>query len=176
LSVNGNKSGRWLIAGGSEQSVGFERKERKGGAKDAEKGFTTKGHEVRHAFSAHSIRERPLKFWRSAISPRPSAIGQLTPCLFVPLTGASPPRNLGVQSKDSPVAVKSIQLGQVWRQDASGQDYLVTKVYSEVFAQFAVLRPAEVTAPDAPTVKVKVAKSSDGASLPGFTFTQEGSF
>jgi len=45
-----------------------------------------------------------------------------------------------------------------------------------VFAQFAVLRPAEVTAPDAPSVKVKVTKSSDGASLPGFTFTQEGSF
>jgi hypothetical protein len=74
------------------------------------------------------------------------------------------------------VAVKSIQLGQVWRQDTSGQDYLVTKVYSEVFAQFAVLRPAEVTAPDAPTVKVKVLKSANGASLPGFTFTQEGSF
>jgi hypothetical protein len=74
------------------------------------------------------------------------------------------------------VAVKSIQLGQVWRQDTSGQDYLVTKVYSEVFSQFAVLRPAEVTAPDAPTVKVKVAKSAVGASLPGFTFTQEGSF
>ncbi len=74
------------------------------------------------------------------------------------------------------MAVKSIQLGQVWRQDTSGQDYLVTKVYSEVFAQFAVLRPAEVTAPDAPTVKVKVSKSADGASLPGFTFTQEGSF
>jgi hypothetical protein len=73
------------------------------------------------------------------------------------------------------MAVKSIQLGQVWRQDTSGQDYLVTKVYSEVFAQFAVLRPAEVTAPDAPIVKVKVAKSADGASLPGFTFTQEGS-
>ena len=74
------------------------------------------------------------------------------------------------------MAVKSIQLGQVWRQDTSGQDYLVTKVYSEVFAQFALLRPADVTAPDAPTVKVKVAKSATGASLPGFTFTQEGSF
>ena len=37
-------------------------------------------------------------------------------------------------------------------------------------------RPAEVTAPDAPTVKVKVAKSTAGAALPGFTFTQEGSF
>jgi hypothetical protein len=72
--------------------------------------------------------------------------------------------------------VKSIQLGQVWRNDGDGQDYLVTKVYSEVFSQFAVLRPAEVTAPDAPTVRVKVAKSPEGASLPGFTFTQEGSF
>lgn len=74
------------------------------------------------------------------------------------------------------MAVKSIQLGQVWRQDSSGQDYLVTKLYSEVFAQFALLRPADVTAPEAPTVKVKVAKSATGASLPGFTFTQEGSF
>ena len=74
------------------------------------------------------------------------------------------------------MAVKAIQLGQVWRQDTSGQDYLVTKVYSEVFSQFAVLRPAEVTAPDAPVVKVKVSKSGDGMTLPGFSFTQEGAF
>lgn len=74
------------------------------------------------------------------------------------------------------MAVKSIQLGQVWRKDNNGQDHLVTKVYSEVFTQYAVLRPAEVTAPDAPTVKVKVIKNADGATLPGFTFTQEGSF
>jgi len=74
------------------------------------------------------------------------------------------------------VAVKNIKLGQVWRQDASGQDFLVTKVYSEVFTHYAVLRPAEVTAPDAPTVKVKVAKSGGGVTLPGFSFTQEGAF
>jgi hypothetical protein len=74
------------------------------------------------------------------------------------------------------VAVKNIKLGQVWRQDASGQDFLVTNVYSEVFTQYAVLRPAEVTAPSAPTVKVKVAKSADGVALPGFSFTQEGAF
>ena len=78
--------------------------------------------------------------------------------------------------KEELVAVKSIKLGQVWRQDASGQDYLVTKVYSEVFSQYAVLRPAEVTAPNAPVVKVKVAKSAEGVSLPGFSFTQEGAF
>ncbi len=74
------------------------------------------------------------------------------------------------------MAVKSIQLGQVWRQNESNQDFLVTKVYSEVFSQYAVLRPAEVTAPDAPTVRVKVSKNADGVALPGFTFTQEGSF
>ena len=74
------------------------------------------------------------------------------------------------------MAVKSIQLGQVWRNDADGQDYLVTKIYSEVFTQYAVLRPATVTAPDAPTVRVKVTKNAQGAALPGYTFTQEGSF
>lgn len=72
--------------------------------------------------------------------------------------------------------MKSIKLGQVWRKDEDGNDYLVTKVYSEVFTQYAVLRPAAVTAPDAPTVRVKVSKGADGISLPGFTFTQEGSF
>jgi hypothetical protein len=75
------------------------------------------------------------------------------------------------------MAVRLVQMGQVWRKDDNGQDYLVTKVYNEVFSQYAVLRPAEVTAPDAPTVKVKVARAaSGGVALPGFTFTQEGSF
>ena len=74
------------------------------------------------------------------------------------------------------MAVKSIQLGQVWRNDESGKDFLVTKLYNEVFTQYAVLRPAEVTAPEARTVRVKVAKSAAGATLPGFTFTQEGAF
>ena len=94
-----------------------------------------------------------------------------------PMIDATPSdRYSGEEPKENPVAVKSIQLGQVWRQDSNGQDYLVTKVYNEVFTQYAVLRPAEVTAPDAPTVKVKVTKGGTGVSLPGFTFTQEGSF
>ncbi len=80
------------------------------------------------------------------------------------------------ESQDESVAVSSIQLGQVWRSDADGQDYLVTKVYNEVFSQYAMLRPAGITAPDAPTVRVKVTKSPQGATLPGYAFTQEGSF
>jgi len=76
----------------------------------------------------------------------------------------------------SKMAVNSIQLGQVWRSDNDGQDYLVTKVYSEVFTQYAMLRLAGITAPNTPTVRVKVAKSPQGATLPGYAFTQEGSF
>jgi hypothetical protein len=71
------------------------------------------------------------------------------------------------------MAVKSIQLGQVWRNDTNGHNFLVTKVYSEVFTQYAMLRPADRTAPDADTIRVKVAKSAEGASLPGYTFTQD---
>ena len=74
------------------------------------------------------------------------------------------------------MAVNSIQLGQVWRSDADGQDYLVTKVYNELFTQWAMLRLAGITAPEAPTVRIKVTKSPQGVALPGYTFTQEGSF
>jgi hypothetical protein len=79
-------------------------------------------------------------------------------------------------SQEATVAVNSIQLGQVWRSDADGQDYLVTKVYNELFTQWAMLRLAGITAPDVPTVRIKVTKSPQGAALPGYTFTQEGSF
>jgi hypothetical protein len=74
------------------------------------------------------------------------------------------------------LAVKSIQLGQIWRGNEDGRDYLVTKVYNEVFSQFAMLRPTEGAAPNATVIRVKVAKGAEGASLPGYTFTQEGSF
>jgi len=94
------------------------------------------------------------------------------------LTGLTRPGTLELASlyRGSYVAVNSIQLGQVWRSDADGQDYLVTKVYSEVFTQYAMLRPAGITAPDAPTVRLKVTKTPQGAALPGYTFTQDGSF
>jgi hypothetical protein len=71
------------------------------------------------------------------------------------------------------MAVKSIQLGQVWRNDQTAQNYLVTKVYNEVFTQYAMLRQADAQAANVDTIRVKVQKSNDGATLPGYTFTQE---
>ena len=71
------------------------------------------------------------------------------------------------------MSVKAIQLGQVWRSDQSGVNFLVTKLYNEVFTQYAILRRADANAAAEETVRVKVEKTTDGASLPGYTFTQE---
>jgi hypothetical protein len=69
--------------------------------------------------------------------------------------------------------VKTIQLGQVWRNDANSTNYLVTKLYSEVFTQYAMLRQADSQAANVDTVRVKVQKTADGATLPGYTYTQD---
>ena len=65
--------------------------------------------------------------------------------------------------------VKKILLGQVWKKDDSGDNYLVTKLYNEVFSTFAVLR--RVGSDD--VLRIKVEKAGDGAELKGFTYTQE---
>ena len=36
-----------------------------------------------------------------------------------------------------------------------------------------MLRPARVNAPDAETIRVKIAKVEAGVTLPGYTYTQE---
>ena len=69
------------------------------------------------------------------------------------------------------MAVSSIQLGQVWRASDTGETWLVTKVYSEVFASYAVLR--KVGGGDNDVRRVKVDKSAEGVGLPGYVFTQE---
>jgi hypothetical protein len=49
----------------------------------------------------------------------------------------------------------------------------VTKLYSEVFTTYAMLRQANANAANAETVRVKVQKAGDTASLPGYTYTQD---
>ena len=71
------------------------------------------------------------------------------------------------------MSVKAIQLGQVWRNDGDGRNYLVTKMYKEVFTQYAMLRTADATAASSASVRVKVEKTADGVTLPGYTYTQE---
>jgi hypothetical protein len=53
----------------------------------------------------------------------------------------------------------------------TGDNWLVTKIYSEVFASYAVLR--KVGGGDTDVRRVKIEQAADGVGLPGFIFTQD---
>jgi hypothetical protein len=69
------------------------------------------------------------------------------------------------------VPVRKIQVGQVWKKEDSGEAFLITKLYSEALATYAVLRKAgaETERP----IRIKVTRDGTVQNLPGFTFTQE---
>ena len=66
------------------------------------------------------------------------------------------------------MAAKILQ-GQVWRKDDTGNTYLVTKVYNEVFSTFAMLRKIG----GEEVLRIKVEKTATAALLRGFTYTQD---
>ncbi len=67
--------------------------------------------------------------------------------------------------------VKKVQVGQVWKQDGSGESFLITKIYSEALATFAVLR--KTGSETEPPIRIKISQRGATANLPGFTFTQQ---
>lgn len=69
------------------------------------------------------------------------------------------------------MAVAKVQAGQVWLLDGTDESWLVTKVYSEAFTSYAMLR--KVGGVDTDVRRLKVLKSAEGIALPGFKFSQE---
>jgi hypothetical protein len=67
--------------------------------------------------------------------------------------------------------VRRILIGQVWKNPQSGDTYLVTKIYNEALASFAMLRKtgAETEA----LIRVKIMRTPEGQELPGYVYTQE---
>jgi hypothetical protein len=66
------------------------------------------------------------------------------------------------------VPAKKVQVGQVWKKEASGESFLVTKVYSEALATFAVLR--KTGAEGEPPVRIRVSNAGATQTLVGFTY------
>jgi hypothetical protein len=66
---------------------------------------------------------------------------------------------------------KEIQIGQIWRSEETGDSWLVTKIYSEAFTSYAVLRKVEGRESD--LRRVRVERSDDGAVLSGFRLVEE---
>jgi hypothetical protein len=69
------------------------------------------------------------------------------------------------------MAVAKVQPGQVWCLEDTEENWLVTKVYSEAFASYAMLR--KVGGGDHDIRRLKIQKSADGVALPGFKFSQD---
>lgn len=68
------------------------------------------------------------------------------------------------------MAVKRILVGQVWKNPESGDTYLVTKIYNEALASFAMLRKTGAETEN--LVRVKILRTGEGQDLPGFVYTQ----
>jgi len=69
------------------------------------------------------------------------------------------------------VPVSKIQVGQVWKKEGTGDSFLITKIYSEALATYAVLRKAG--AETEPPIRIKVSRSGPAQTLAGFTYAQE---
>ena len=69
------------------------------------------------------------------------------------------------------MSVKRVLLGQVWKKADTGDTYLVTKIYNEALATFAVMRKtgSESEAP----LRVKILRAGETQSIPGFVYTQD---
>jgi hypothetical protein len=67
--------------------------------------------------------------------------------------------------------MQKIQVGQVWKKDDTGETFLVTKVYNEALASYALLR--KTGSEEEPPLRVKVSRAAAAPDLPGFTFTQK---
>ena len=67
--------------------------------------------------------------------------------------------------------VRRIQMGQVWKKDETGETYLVTKLYTEALSTMAVLR--KTGAETESMLRIKVERTGDTQTLPGFSFTQD---
>lgn len=69
------------------------------------------------------------------------------------------------------MSVAKIQPGQVWSEEGTEENWLVTKVYSEAFSSYAMLR--KVGGDNNDVRRLKVLRSANGITLPGFKFSQD---
>ena len=58
----------------------------------------------------------------------------------------------------------------MWKKEGSGEAFLITKVYHEALATYAVLRKSG--AETEPPIRIKITRAGATQTLPGFSLTQ----
>ena len=69
------------------------------------------------------------------------------------------------------MSLMKIQVGQLWKKDATGDIYLVTRLYSEALSTMVVLRKSG--AEGEAQIRVRVERGSKGQMIQGFSPAQE---
>jgi hypothetical protein len=69
------------------------------------------------------------------------------------------------------MAVKKIQVGQIWRRVGSEETFLVTRLYNEALTTIAVMRSTGNEA--AGMLRVKIEPTENGQTIPGFSMAQD---
>jgi len=64
--------------------------------------------------------------------------------------------------------VKKVSTGQMWKHEESGEVYVVTSLYKDVLASYALLRTANQTGTDG-NRRAKVVRTEFGEGISGFT-------
>jgi hypothetical protein len=64
--------------------------------------------------------------------------------------------------------MKKVSAGQMWRSEQTGDVFVVTSLYKDVLASFAMLRNSNPTASEG-NKRAKILKTREGESLVGFT-------
>jgi len=69
------------------------------------------------------------------------------------------------------MSARKIKVGQLWKQDTSGDIYLVTRLYSEALNTVVVLRKSG--AEGEAQLRVRVERDGKGQTIAGFSPAQE---
>jgi hypothetical protein len=67
--------------------------------------------------------------------------------------------------------VRKIATGQMWKNESTGEVFVVTSVYKDVLASFALLRPANDMV-SSQSKRAKVIKSTEGETLAGYVVAE----
>jgi hypothetical protein len=68
--------------------------------------------------------------------------------------------------------VKKVSPGQMWKNQQTGEIFVVTSLYKDVLASFAMLRAANPGAAES-NKRAKVLRIEGGESLVGFTIAEQ---
>jgi hypothetical protein len=64
--------------------------------------------------------------------------------------------------------IKKVTVGQMWKNEDSGEVFVVTSLYKDVLASVAVLRPVNQASKPS-NKRARVLKTENGEELQGFT-------